>query len=187
MHQALQTRNREKRPQPTCKRHNRENSTKKKLASMSNTARAEYLSSKANKVKARWDERKAANIRAHELRLKESRRIGRKHTRKKVHKKIIATMKQVVSIKKEPPSKETIVRRNNNAQQRRLKRRLLKIIHYAERKGINYILVVKKLFLDLGLHLSQKLTQVKAITRQLLCAGVKNIPVSKYQKIALAP
>lgn len=165
MYQALRVRNREKRPQLTCKKNRGNDVIKEKiLASMSPTSRETYLKNKKMDAKKRRSERKAANIHTHELRLKESRHIGRKHTRKKVHKKMIATMKQVVMVKKTPPSQETITRRKANAKRRLAKRRIKKIYTFALRNGAD---------------------PIKLIAFMVSDAGVKNIPVSKYQKIAL--
>ncbi len=166
MYQALCVRSREKRPQPTCKKHRNKDPIKEKiLESMSSASREGYLKNKKKDAKIRRNERKAANIRAHKLRLEESRRIGKKHTRKKVHKKILQTMRQIACSKKAQPNKETIARRRANAKQRLVKRRIKKIYAFALRNGADPIKLIAFMVSDMG---------------------AKHLPVSKYQKMALA-
>ncbi len=183
MYQTLRIRNREKGSYSICKKHNKKDSIKRKiLGSMSKESRERYLKKQKERAKKRKDIRKTSNINSHKLRIEQSRRIGKKHFYKNTHTetntiKVSATQKNVKIL----DFKKT-TRNDNNARQRKIKRRILKIIHYANRNGVDYMHIIKKLFLDFGLYLSDKFTQIKLIVKQLFCAGINKIPVSKYQK-----
>ncbi len=177
MYQALHAHDREKRPQPTCKKHRSKKRLKNKLVSMTKRDKEEYFENRRKDFLKRKEGRKMANTHTLKSHKEEPLPIKERSIQKKKQNKL--------SIQKTPPDIEMIIQKNYSTQHRRLKRRILKIIHYAERRGTNCIIVVKKLFSDLGLPFSKKTIRVKTITMQLFCAGVKDIPVSKYQKMVL--
>ncbi len=88
MYLALRVRDREKNPKQPCKRHRKKDLLKEKiLASMTKEGRRKYRTKQTAKAKKRKKVRKVVNIHTHELRLEDSRRIGKKHARQKARKK----------------------------------------------------------------------------------------------------
>lgn len=185
MYQALRVRDREKRPQPTCKKHRSKYPLRKKLASMSESKKKEYFENRKKEFLKRKEERKKRNLdnckRMHMI----SKKTGRKKKTKTLQIKQRKSQQQIIHTRKSSPSMEVAIIRKLNERQRKIKRRLIKIIHYAKRMGVDYMIVVKKLFSDFGLRLLNRLTQIKTIAKQLAYAGVQNIPISKYQKMIL--
>ena len=165
MHQVLRVCSREKRPQPTCKKGGGRNDLKKKiLESMSPASREAHFKKKADEAAQRRNERREARIRAHELRLKDSRRRGKKRRRGKVCKNTGRATKQVVRTKRTPPSQEIIARRIANARWRLIKRHIKKIVAFAERNGVDPVKIIYSLPSSIG---------------------TKHFKVSRYQQMAL--
>jgi len=120
-------------------------------------------------------------------RRKQTRKLSRKavamvsarREKRGKRKRLIEEMR--TSAVKQPPNLETIARRKERERFRVFKRRIAKIVNWAERNGHDAKKAIGELFHYLGLHLNKVIADIRELAMKLVCANVKKVPIARYQ------